>query len=579
MKSVANRSLLWGGCLAALWIAAWAAPAAAQPAELGPVPVPPRVEVPEVPAAESNSAATEPQPAETAAERADGPESDAIQDSGDSDQDAGDTTTVDFASDVRPILAAHCLDCHGAEKSSGGLRLDSKSGAARGGDSGKPLLGGSLESNELWARVSSSERAYRMPKNADPLSAEELDTIKRWVEQGTPWLEPAPDASFAFYEIWLSPIVALFDRYEAEYYFALPFSLGFLGLLFVVLAILRTRVAYRRGRPWTAGRLSGFARVCDRIRTSELLLTLLLAASVVVMAVGRAHQVEVKKQLATIREAQQRVTSPWGMTVYGYPPKPVRMDRPKRLAATYYRGNCERNPELFNNGHYLTSIFHVSLCDSQHQPLAVGDVVPRDGAFLRCEIERAPGTTDLLFSPEAMAAVLLTREHQESGDALLDEEPTRLETLEPAQRWVAYVPLGTPSEDKPWSGVVYVYTGQVKDGKLQGTLHYGIEYQLAVADGKLTDESDLWMDSFGNSVFAPPSPPGLLPYHEWFSDQPIPVIEGENSKDPKLLGVDEHVQKGLIKPPSESQSKPTEAEPDAPPASSTDDPAGDEPSG
>ncbi len=79
----------------------------------------------------------------------------------------------------------------------------------------------------------------------------------------------------------------------------------------------------------------------------------------------------------------------WAQTVYGYPPKPVRLDPEESVTRTYYRGNCERNSELFNNGNYLTAIFRVNLCDQQHYPLEIGDPVPADGLLLRWEIERA----------------------------------------------------------------------------------------------------------------------------------------------------------------------------------------------
>ena len=81
---------------------------------------------------------------------------------------------VDFAIQIQPILEAHCLGCHGPKKRSGGLRLDAFSYVAAGGDSAKPILGGTLETNELYARVSSHERTYRMPKNAAPLLEEEI---------------------------------------------------------------------------------------------------------------------------------------------------------------------------------------------------------------------------------------------------------------------------------------------------------------------------------------------------------------------------------------------------------------------
>ncbi len=37
---------------------------------------------------------------------------------------AADRPAVDFAGQVRPILQARCLKCHGPDKQEGGLRLD-----------------------------------------------------------------------------------------------------------------------------------------------------------------------------------------------------------------------------------------------------------------------------------------------------------------------------------------------------------------------------------------------------------------------------------------------------------------------
>ncbi|MFM8222723.1 MAG: c-type cytochrome domain-containing protein, partial [Planctomycetaceae bacterium] len=45
--------------------------------------------------------------------------------------------TVDFDREIRPLLATHCLACHGAVKQVAGLRLDREADALRGGDSGK----------------------------------------------------------------------------------------------------------------------------------------------------------------------------------------------------------------------------------------------------------------------------------------------------------------------------------------------------------------------------------------------------------------------------------------------------------
>ncbi|MEX0978487.1 MAG: c-type cytochrome domain-containing protein, partial [Pirellulales bacterium] len=466
-----------------------------------------------------------------------------------------DPMNVDYVVDVQPILITHCLKCHGPDKRSSGLRLDRRGFAQRGGDSGRPILGGTPATNELLARVSSSDRTYRMPKNAAPLEPHEIELLRRWVEQGTRWPEP-PDAadSTSNFNRWLSNLTTWIDRYEAEYNYALPYTIAFLALQFGLLVVIRCQTAYRNGRPWTAGRMARFCRFCDGVNTRELLLVMLLTFAGLALAVARGHVLKINRKLAQAEVSRARVESPWSATVYGWPPKPVRPDRPKQITATYYRGNCERNPELFNGGNYLTAIFRVSLCDKDRRQLEVGKPLAEGGVFLRIEIERAPGTTDPLFSKEIMASVVLVKNFYGAPNNRLTETPSKLEILEPEKRWVAFVPIGTPQDGAALRGQVYIYTGRIDNDMLEGTLHYGVQFELQFVGGKFSSESDLWMDSFGNGAFSEPQPRGKLPYREWFDDRPMPVITGENSKDPKLLGVDDYIKKGLIRPDKTKQA-------------------------
>src|SRR5436190_13914212 len=97
---------------------------------------------------------------------------------------------VDFLKDIQPILSNTCYECHGPEKQKGGLRLDKKESALKGGDSG-PLLaaGKSAESLLLQAVLGSKEDLARMPKKRDPLSAEQLGLLLAWIDQGANWPE------------------------------------------------------------------------------------------------------------------------------------------------------------------------------------------------------------------------------------------------------------------------------------------------------------------------------------------------------------------------------------------------------
>ncbi len=470
---------------------------------------------------------------------------------------------IDFQREVQPIFALHCVKCHGVEKHSGGLRLDERLEAGLGGDSGKPILGGNLETNEVYQRVSSTERTYRMPKNAPALNLQEIDAIKRWVQQGAKWSIPAaphagPDW---FFDRWVLRLSEFSHSYKAELEYIRPFGAVFLLVQIALLLANRAKTAYNNNRPWAVGRIRPICAFCSRLSTREWMFVWLLTVGAMAMVTMRGHQLGVEAELAKWKAMGARYASSWTRTIYGYPPKPLRPGHDKQIAGTYYRGNCERNPELFNNGNYLTATFRVSLCDAAHGPIQLGDALPPQGLLLRMELERAPGTADALYSKEMIASVFLSETFLDASVHDVDLEVTRLEILEDGQRWVAYVPLKRPDAAGRCDGLIYVYTGHIEPGKTRGEPHYAIQYSLIFKDGRLDAESDVWMNSFGNPVFAQPEPAEKLPYREWFDYRPIPPITGKNSTNPKLLGVDEYVKKGLIKP----DANPTQA----PPATST----------
>ena len=90
--------------------------------------------------------------------------------------------SFDFARDVRPLLAKRCQECHGPAKQKGGLRLDVRSEARRGGDTGPALL----PNGPLLTRVSSADPDLRMPPKGEGLSPAEIDLLRRWIAAGAP---------------------------------------------------------------------------------------------------------------------------------------------------------------------------------------------------------------------------------------------------------------------------------------------------------------------------------------------------------------------------------------------------------
>lgn len=104
---------------------------------------------------------------------------------------------ISFERDVRPILSSRCVACHGANKQKGELRLDAKSLALRGGESGTIIVPGKIGESLLWRRVSSTDVDERMPPNGKPLTAEQLATLKAWIDAGAVWPESDADRAAA----------------------------------------------------------------------------------------------------------------------------------------------------------------------------------------------------------------------------------------------------------------------------------------------------------------------------------------------------------------------------------------------
>jgi len=98
---------------------------------------------------------------------------------------------VDFASEIRPIFEAHCLECHGPEKQKSGLRLDLRAPAMKGGGSGPAILPGKSAESPLIRHISApAGDEERMPPEGPGLSTTEVDRLVRWIDAGAPW----PDA-------------------------------------------------------------------------------------------------------------------------------------------------------------------------------------------------------------------------------------------------------------------------------------------------------------------------------------------------------------------------------------------------
>jgi mono/diheme cytochrome c family protein len=101
-------------------------------------------------------------------------------------------STVNYAKDVQPILSARCYECHGPAKSKGGFRADSRASAFHAGDSGeKPIVPHDVKKSHLLALVRGDKPDQVMPPKGERLTAQQIDVLTRWIEQGASWPDTA----------------------------------------------------------------------------------------------------------------------------------------------------------------------------------------------------------------------------------------------------------------------------------------------------------------------------------------------------------------------------------------------------
>jgi mono/diheme cytochrome c family protein len=91
---------------------------------------------------------------------------------------------VDYATQIKPLLAKHCAGCHGVKKQQSGLRLDAGSLAKQGGDRGDGIVPGKADKSNLYLSLLGKGDITAMPYEKPKLKPAEIALIKRWINEG-----------------------------------------------------------------------------------------------------------------------------------------------------------------------------------------------------------------------------------------------------------------------------------------------------------------------------------------------------------------------------------------------------------
>ncbi len=99
-----------------------------------------------------------------------------------------------FSKQILPLLRTRCITCHGPEKQEGGLRLDSRDAAIRGGDQGAAIVPGDAESSLFLKAIAFADPDLQMPPK-QKLSDAEISALKQWIQDGAAWPAESSEAS------------------------------------------------------------------------------------------------------------------------------------------------------------------------------------------------------------------------------------------------------------------------------------------------------------------------------------------------------------------------------------------------
>ncbi len=112
-------------------------------------------------------------------------------------------SAADYSREIQPLLAEHCLECHGPDESKGGLVLTTLEAATKALKSGaRGIIPGKPEASEVIARITTTDLDDRMPPKAKkPLKPQEVELLKRWIQEGAKF-----EAHWAYQPLKRAPV-------------------------------------------------------------------------------------------------------------------------------------------------------------------------------------------------------------------------------------------------------------------------------------------------------------------------------------------------------------------------------------
>lgn len=108
-----------------------------------------------------------------------------------------------FEQKIRPVLVAECCRCHGADKKSSGLRVDSRAALLTGGESGPAVVPDKPDDSLLLRAMKGTDPDLKRMPPDKPLAGSVIADFEAWIRDGARWPDtPATRNLFAARRHW-----------------------------------------------------------------------------------------------------------------------------------------------------------------------------------------------------------------------------------------------------------------------------------------------------------------------------------------------------------------------------------------
>ena len=95
---------------------------------------------------------------------------------------------IDYNTQVKLLLNKNCIACHGGVKKTSGFSLLFRHEALAPAKSGKPaIIPGDADGSEMIRRLTLTDPDERMPLDHAPLKPDEIEVLRKWIDQGAEW--------------------------------------------------------------------------------------------------------------------------------------------------------------------------------------------------------------------------------------------------------------------------------------------------------------------------------------------------------------------------------------------------------